>query len=171
MTFSWSSLSLLLSLSNCQITLHNTVNIVIRAVIIVSRRFHMFSPQLFRLKERQIHIGRIGSTLGVLLAGESTFVRNGCFTDTTRKCCIVNVAAKLGYVQTDATTPSNSASNGASVCTGLKVWPVSNFAQKRVTTSNNMQQGVQRDAKCNIQQCCIRLQAAFNTSSSLRCNR
>ena len=34
-----------------------------------------------------------------------------------------------------------------------KVWPVSNFAQQHATTSNNMQQGVQTDATCNIQQC------------------
>ena len=35
---------------------------------------------------------------------------------------------------------------------GWKVWPVSNFSQ-HATTSNNMQQGVQTDATCNIQQC------------------
>ena len=34
-----------------------------------------------------------------------------------------------------------------------KVWLVSSFAQQYVTTSNNMQQGVQTDATCNIQQC------------------
>ena len=28
------------------------------------------------------------------------------------------------------------------------------------TTSNNMQQGVQTDATCNIQQCCVRLHGA-----------
>ena len=36
---------------------------------------------------------------------------------------------------------------------GWKVWLVSNFAQQNATTSNNMQQGVQTDATCNIQQC------------------
>ena len=36
---------------------------------------------------------------------------------------------------------------------GWKVWPVSNFAQQHATTSNNMQQGVQTDTTCNIQQC------------------
>ena len=36
---------------------------------------------------------------------------------------------------------------------GWKVWPVSNFAQQHATTFNNMQQGVQTDATCNIQQC------------------
>ena len=36
---------------------------------------------------------------------------------------------------------------------GWKVWPVSNFAQQHATTSNNMQQVVQTDATCNIQQC------------------
>ena len=35
---------------------------------------------------------------------------------------------------------------------GWKVWPVSNFAQHHATTSNNMQQGVQTDATCNIHQ-------------------
>ena len=35
---------------------------------------------------------------------------------------------------------------------GWKVWPVSNFAQ-HATTSNNMLQGVETDATCNIQQC------------------
>ena len=44
---------------------------------------------------------------------------------------------------------------------GWKIWPVSNFAQQRATTSNNMQQGVQTDATCNIQQCCVRLHAAL----------
>ena len=34
-----------------------------------------------------------------------------------------------------------------------KVWPVSNFLQQHATTSKNMQQGVQTDATCNIQQC------------------
>ena len=34
-----------------------------------------------------------------------------------------------------------------------KVWPVSNFVQQQATTSNNMQQGVQTDATCNVQQC------------------
>ena len=36
---------------------------------------------------------------------------------------------------------------------GWKVWPVSNFAQQHAITSNNMQQGAQTDATCNIQQC------------------
>ena len=44
---------------------------------------------------------------------------------------------------------------------GWKVWPVSNFAQQHATTSNNMQQGVQTDATCNIQQCCVRLHGAY----------
>ena len=52
---------------------------------------------------------------------------------------------------------------------GWKVWPVANFVQQHTTTSNNMQQGVQMDATCNIQQlmlgvvgqqCCVRLHAA-----------
>ena len=36
---------------------------------------------------------------------------------------------------------------------GWKVWLVSNFARQHATTSNNMQQGVQTDATCYIQQC------------------
>ena len=41
---------------------------------------------------------------------------------------------------------------------GWEVWPVSNFnlrnnTQQHATTSNNMKQGVQTDATCNIQQC------------------
>ena len=43
---------------------------------------------------------------------------------------------------------------------GWKVWPVLNFAQQHGTTSNNMQQGVQTDATCNIQQYCVRLHGA-----------
>ena len=43
------------------------------------------------------------------------------------------------------------ANNVASVSTGLKVWPVSNFAQQHRTTV--VQQSVQTDATCNIQQC------------------
>ena len=37
----------------------------------------------------------------------------------------------------------NNSSSVASVCTGLKVLPVSNFAQQLPTTHNNMQQAVQ----------------------------
>ena len=57
----------------------------------------------------------------------------------------------LSYVQTDATTPNVGSrwNNVPSVCTGLKVWPVSNFAQQLPTTSSNMQQAVQTDATCN----------------------
>ena len=36
---------------------------------------------------------------------------------------------------------------------GLKVCPVSNFAQQLSTIRSNMQQGVQKDATRNIQQC------------------
>ena len=54
----------------------------------------------------------------------------------------------LSYVQTDTATRNNA----ASVCTGLKVWPVSNFAQQLPTTRNNMQQGVQTYTTCNFQQ-------------------
>ena len=41
------------------------------------------------------------------------------------------------------------ANNNAPVCTVLKV---SNFARQKAKTSNKMQQGVQVDASCNIQQ-------------------
>ena len=40
-----------------------------------------------------------------------------------------------------------------SVCTWLNFWPVSNFAQQLPTTLNNIQQGVQTDTTCHIQQC------------------
>ena len=53
---------------------------------------------------------------------------------------------------------------------GWKVWPVSNFAQQHATTSNNMQQDVQTDATCNIQQCCVRLYSALlQRTVSLKC--
>ena len=44
---------------------------------------------------------------------------------------------------------------------GWIVWLVSNFAQQHATTSNNMQQGVQTNATCSIQQCCVRLHAVL----------
>ena len=53
-----------------------------------------------------------------------------------------------------------TSNNVESVCTGLNVWPVSNFAQQLPTT-RNMQQGVPTDATCNIQQCWVRLHAAL----------
>ena len=43
---------------------------------------------------------------------------------------------------------------------GSKVWAVSSFAQQLPTKRNNMQQVMQMDATCNIQQCCIRLRGA-----------
>ena len=53
---------------------------------------------------------------------------------------------------------------------GWKVWPISNFAQQHATTSNNMQQDVQTDTTCNIQQCCIRLYSALlQRTVSLKC--
>ena len=51
---------------------------------------------------------------------------------------------------------------------GWKVWPVSNFAQQHATTSNNIQQGVQTDATCNIQQCCVRLQGAIENKNAVK---
>ena len=72
---------------------------------------------------------------------------------------------RLSYVQTEATTPSIGGATMlwavASVCTWLKFWPVSNFAQQLPTTHNNMQQCVQTDPTCNIQQRCIRLKGAW----------
>ena len=50
-------------------------------------------------------------------------------------------------------TCANGRNNVASVWTGLNVWSLSNFVQQHATTFNNMQQGVQTDATCNIQQC------------------
>ena len=43
----------------------------------------------------------------------------------------------------------------------LIVWPVSNFAQQLPTTRNNMQKGVQTDAKSNIKQCYVLLHGAL----------
>ena len=43
----------------------------------------------------------------------------------------------------------------------LKVLPVSNFSQLLPIARNNMQQGVQTDAKCNIQQCCVHFHGAI----------
>ena len=45
------------------------------------------------------------------------------------------------------------ANGQTSVCTWL--WQVSNFAQQLPTKCKNMQQGVETDATCNIQQCCV----------------
>ena len=59
------------------------------------------------------------------------------------------------------------------VCTWLNAWPVANFAQQLLTTRNNMQQGVQTDATCNIQQCYVRALAANkrgNIQTHNRCN-
>ena len=55
--------------------------------------------------------------------------------NNSQYCCANNVACFSG-VKTDATTPNK-------------------------TTRNNMQQAVQTDATCNIQQCCVRLQRAL----------
>ena len=59
--------------------------------------------------------------------------------------------------------------NNAPVCMVLKVWPVSNFAQQHATTSNKMQQGVQTDATCNIQQRCARLHSAKSLTGFKLC--
>ena len=40
-------------------------------------------------------------------------------------------------------------------------WCITNLAHG-LTTSNNMQQGVQMDATCNIQQCCVHLHGLYN---------
>ena len=69
-------------------------------------------------------------------------------------------------MQTDATTPNivgpTMLGVVASVYTWLKVWTISNFAQQLPKFWRNlMQQGVQTDAACNIQQCCVRLHGAL----------
>ena len=61
------------------------------------------------------------------------------------------------YLQTDATTPNNVGSccvrfHAAQRLTSFKLC---------ATTPNNMQQGVQTDATCNIQQCRVRLHGAL----------
>ena len=40
-----------------------------------------------------------------------------------------------------------------------------NNSQQNETTRNNMQQGVQTDATCNIQHCCVRLLGALCSCS------
>ena len=56
----------------------------------------------------------------------------------------------ISYVQTDATTPNNI----ASVCTGLKVCPVSNFAQQQATTGNRVCKRTQHVTSYNVGSCC-----------------
>ena len=63
-------------------------------------------------------------------------------------------------VQTDSTLLRYAYTKEKLGVVGWKVWPVSNFAQHHATTSNNVQQGVQTDATCNIQQCFVRLHGA-----------
>ena len=76
-----------------------------------------------------------------------------------KKTCQLSEKAQQSqsYVQTDATTPTIVGPTMlvvvVSVCTWLKVWLVSNSGQQLPTTRNNMQQGVQMEATCNIQQC------------------
>ena len=53
----------------------------------------------------------------------------------------------LSRVQRDVTLLANNSQHCWEL---LHLWPVSNFAQQHSTTSNNMQQGVQTDATCNI---------------------
>ena len=48
----------------------------------------------------------------------------------------------------------------ASVYTLLKLLPVSNIGHQIPITCNNMQQGMQTDPTCNIQQWCVRLHGA-----------
>ena len=68
-----------------------------------------------------------------------------------------------GAVQTDLTLLHyTSAITEQKKCWELLAEKFDRFqtAQQHATTSNNMQQGVQTDTTCNIQQCCVRLQAA-----------
>ena len=50
-------------------------------------------------------------------------------------------------------TPNNVRTKEMLGVVGSNVWPVSDFEQRLPRTRNNMQQGVQTDATCNIQQC------------------
>ena len=50
------------------------------------------------------------------------------------------------------TLPCHTCANNVGSCC-VRLHAASNFAQQHATTSNNMQQGVQTDATCNIQQC------------------
>ena len=70
-------------------------------------------------------------------------------------------------MQTDATSHNIVAccwgflaNSVASVCTGLKVWPVSNYMQQVPTSANKCQHccgSMQTDATCWVQQCCLLL--------------
>ena len=67
----------------------------------------------------------------------------------------------IGYVQMGATTPNNVGSYKPKMLRHLhRAKSVTGF-KLCTTTSNNMPRGVQTDATCNIQQCCIRLHAAL----------
>ena len=85
-------------------------------------------------------------------------------------------------VQTDATTPNNVGTcnigralqmdptllrYASAITEQKKCWEL--LAEKFdrfQTLRNNMQQGVQTDATCNIQQCCVRLHGALQCSWS-----
>ena len=71
--------------------------------------------------------------------------------------CVMSVRGTQNVgkaVQTDPTLLRyTSAITEQKKCWELLAEKLSNFAQQHATTSNNMQQGVQTDATCNIQQC------------------
>ena len=82
------------------------------------------------------------------------------------KACVMSVRGPSNVgraVQTDPTLLCHaSAITEQKKCWELLAEKFDRFqtAQQHATTSNNMQQGVQTDTTCNIQQCCVRLQAA-----------
>ena len=76
----------------------------------------------------------------------------------------------LSYVQTDATTPNIVGPTMLGVIASVCKYKLTfdrfettwrNKSQQHATTSANMQQGVQMDATCHIQQCCVRLHGAL----------
>ena len=60
--------------------------------------------------------------------------------------------SSFSFFENEQTRPGFLSLCVASVCTGINVLPVSNFAQQLPTTRKNMQQAVQKTKTCNIQQ-------------------
>ena len=76
--------------------------------------------------------------------------------NNSQHCCANNVGSccvRVGSSVRKGCTNSQQWWNLQCVVRKIQpVWPVSKFAQQHATTSNNIQQGVQTDTTCNIQQ-------------------
>ena len=89
------------------------------------------------------------------------------------KPCIMNVRGPNNVGRLSCANGSNIVAlrfgdHGTKEMLGVvdwKVWLVSNLAQQQAITSDNMQHGVQTDATCNIQQCCVRLHASSGNNA------